>query len=252
MRADRPIEPCASGFPGFDRLPGEVRLMIWNAAFSKVEAAVAVCSFPRNKRRITIARSHSGDGQSPPVAQACVEARTEWFRSAHACRRSGGREQKPIFVERTIFLVAPLPILDGRMAGMELLIEHIAIDIAEIPDVLDMFEALARFPRLRTIVVTVPSEAVEEDQVGAWQQRVRQDKKVLKRISGLVDAPSSDGEWHQKTYMGWLLCNYLNGAHVRRYYDREDGPKIRLFVDRKTSSRAEGIMMERPWALYFY
>ncbi|KAK2666164.1 2EXR domain [Fusarium oxysporum f. sp. vasinfectum] len=250
--ADKPIEARVSSFPRFGQLPTEARLMIWMSAFDDVDPAVAVYSFPRSLRRITVGRSHSATGcRSPPIAQVCVEARAEWFRSTRVCRRPR-KAQEHVFMRRTIFLVAPEPILNARLPGIRRSIEHIAIDIAESPDVFKIFEALARFPRLRTIIIIIPSDAVEEDEVALWQQRIRQDEDVLRRISALVDAPSCDGEWHQNTYMGWLLCNYLDGPQVRHYYSRTGGPKIKLFIDRMTSSESEGPSMEQPWALYFY
>lgn len=250
--SDGSLEDALS-FVKFSHLPAEIRLMIWQSAFNNVDAAVAVGSFPDNRRRISACHPHSATASgSPPVAQACREARREWFRSTQAYKRTDDESLVHLFLPRTVFLLPPSAILNSQLRGIRLSIEHVAIDIAESPDIFLIFEALARFPRLRTIIVVIPSDAVDESQITEWQQRIRQDQGVLRRMGTLVGTPSRDGEWHRRTYMGWLLRNYLEGPQVRKYYAKEEGPKIRLFVDRIASSGVAGASMERPWELYFY
>ncbi|KAH7184393.1 hypothetical protein DER44DRAFT_754497 [Fusarium oxysporum] len=106
------------------------------------------------------------------------------------------RALEHLFVPRTLFLVPPSAITDSQLEDLMLPIEHIAVDIADSPDLFPLFEALARLPRLRTIIIIIPSDAVEEHQVINWQQEIRQDLTTLRRMSDLVDAPAPDGEWH--------------------------------------------------------
>ncbi|KAJ4187003.1 hypothetical protein NW759_016917 [Fusarium solani] len=129
---------------------------------------------------------------------------------------------------------------------------HIAIDIAGSPDVFLIFEALARFPRLKTIIIVIPSSAVDETQVVEWQQRLREDSHTLQKIGALVDGPSSDGEWHKGTYLGWLLRNYIEGPQVRAFYAQDNSPRVKLFIDRSRSFQSVGGNPEQPWSLFLY
>lgn len=238
-------------FTHFEHLPTEIRLMIWRAAFDGVDPAVAICAFTPEWCEITVSHPHYAHGRSPPIANTCKEARSEWFRSS---RIYEGPDQalEPLFVPRTLFLVPPSAVTDSQLEDLKLPVEHIAIDIADSPDLFTLFEALARLPHLRTIILVIPSDAVGEHQVIPWQQDIRQDLILLSRISYLIDAPAPDGEWHQRTYMGWVLCNYLEGTLARKYYANDNRPKIKLFVDRRESPLTTGASTEQPWALYFY
>ncbi|KAF4457806.1 hypothetical protein FALBO_15128 [Fusarium albosuccineum] len=143
-------------------------------------------------------------------------------------------------------------IIGSNLRAVAPSIEHVAVDIADCPDVFLVFEELSYLPRLKTIVMIIPSDAVDETQVIQWQGRIRDSTRVLRHISNLIDAPSRDGEWHQGTYMGWVLRTYLAGERARLYYTGETAPKIKLYVDRSRWSQAAGIDFERPWTLYFY
>ncbi|SPJ83549.1 uncharacterized protein FTOL_10113 [Fusarium torulosum] len=240
-----------ASFSRFECLPTELRLMIWRAAFDGVDPAVAVCTFTPDWCEITVSHAHTAHGRSPPIARACKEARIEWFRSSRIYE-GPDRALEHLFVPRTLFLVPPSAVTDSQLEDLMLSVEHVAIDIADSPDLFPLFEALARLPRLRTIIIIIPSDTVEEHQVINWQQEIRQDLIMLSRISDLVDAPAPDGEWHQRTYMGWVLCNYLESAMARKYYADNNRPKIKLFVDRRGSPLTTGVSTEQPWALYFY
>lgn len=240
-----------ASFPQFEHLPTELRLMIWRAAFDGVDPAVAVCTFARDWCEITVSLPHSTHGRPPPITYPCKEARSEWLRSSRVYTGLD-RALEHLFVPRTLFLVPPSAITDSQLEDLMLPIEHIAVDIADSPDLFPLFEALARLPRLRTIIIVIPSDAVEEHQVINWQQEIRQDRTTLRRMSDLVDAPTPDGEWHQRTYMGWVLCNYLENSMAREYYACDNRPKIKLFVDRRGSPLTTEVNTEQPWALYFY
>ncbi|RSL44083.1 hypothetical protein CEP54_014827 [Fusarium duplospermum] len=141
---------------------------------------------------------------------------------------------------------------DIRNGKVSEALSHIAIDIVDSPDVFLIFEALALFPRLKTIIIVVPSGAVDETQVVEWQQRLREDSHILQKIAGLVDGPSSDGEWHKGTYLGWLLRNYLQGSQVRAFYSRDNSPRVKLCIDRSGWSQRTEENLEQSWSLFLY
>jgi hypothetical protein len=151
-----------------------------------------------------------------------------------------------------VFLVPAATVVGSRLRGLSLSITHIAIDIADSPDVFLIFEALARFPRLKTIIIVVPSGAVDETQVVEWQQRLREDSHTLQKIGALVDVPSSDGEWHKGTYLGWLLRNYLQGPQVKAFYSRDNSPRVKLYIDRSRWSQTTEENLEQSWSLFLY
>lgn len=238
-------------FPHFKYLPAELRLVIWQAAFANLNPAVAICTFAHDSCEITVNHPHSPHGRSPSIAHACKEARNEWFRSISTYERIH-RALKYLFVPRTLFLVPSSAVIDSQLEYLMLPIEHVAINIADSPDLLPLFEALARLPSLQTIIIIIPSDTVEEQQAINWHETIRDDEKILKRISKLVDAPAPDGEWHHRTYMGWVLCNYLESPMARTYYAGDKRPKIKLFVDRSGSPSEPAVNTGQPWALYFY
>ncbi|KAG8664988.1 uncharacterized protein FPOAC1_012965 [Fusarium poae] len=252
-------EECASTqrhggiakFPRFKYLPTELRLAIWRAAFASIDPAVGVCTFAHDWCEITVSHPRSAHGRSPPIAHACKEARSEWFRSISICE---GPDRAPeyLFVPRTLFLVPPSAVTDSQLEHLMLPIEHVAINVADSPDLFPLFEALARLPSLQTIIIIIPSDTVEEHQAINWQETIRHDEEMLSRMSKLVDAPAPDGEWHHRTYMGWVLCNYLESSMARKYYAGDKRPKIKLLVDRSGSSLEAGVNTGQPWALYFY
>ncbi|KAH6961634.1 hypothetical protein BKA56DRAFT_699470 [Ilyonectria sp. MPI-CAGE-AT-0026] len=238
-----------SCFPHLSRLPVEIRLMIWKTAFDAVDPAVVVCSFSEGRHRASVNHRHAKASRLPPVALACREARREWVRCTRSCR-SPGRMPERVYVPRTVFLVPAATVVSSRLRGLSLSITHIAIDIADSPDVFLIFEALARFPRLKTIIIVIPSGAVGETQVVEWQQRLKEDSHALQNIGALVDGPSSDGEWHKGTYLGWLFRNYLEGPQVRAFYARDNSPRVKLFIDRSRRSQSIGGNFEQPWSLF--
>lgn len=242
---------CIEHFSHFEFLPTELRLNIWQEAFHGVDSVVAVCSFAGDQCDIMVSHPHSMYGQSPSVAQACREARKEWFRLSNVYEGDKGALEY-LFIPRTLFFVFPTAVISSQLENPALPIEHVAIDIADSPDVFLLFEALSRLRSLRTIIIIIPSDAVEENQVVKWQKEIRQDWATLNRMSSLVDRPAPDGEWHQRTYMGWVLCNYLESSLARKYYADNNRPRIKLFVDQGGSSLPRRPSTDQPWALYFY
>ncbi|KAJ3454945.1 hypothetical protein MRS44_013545 [Fusarium solani] len=216
-------DKAISCFPHFCHLPVEVRLMIWKTAFDAVDPAVVVCSFSEGRHRASVNHRHAKASRLPPVALVCREARREWVQCTRSSRSPSWLPER-VYVPRTVFLVPAATVVGSRLRGLSLSITHIAIDIADSPDVFLIFEALALFPRLKTIIIVVPSGAVDETQVVEWQQRLREDSHTLQKIGALVDGPSSDGEWHKGTYLGWLLRNYMQGPQVKAFYAQDNSP----------------------------
>lgn len=245
------MEKAILCFPHFCRLPVEVRLMIWKTAFDAVDPAVVVCSFSEGRHRASVNHRHAKASRLPPVALVCREARREWVQCTRSSRSPSWLPER-VYVPRTVFVVPAATVVSSRLRGLSLSIAHIAIDIADSPDVFLIFEALARFPRLKTIIIVVPSSAVDESQIVEWQQRLREDSHTLQKIAGLVDGPSSDGEWHKGTYLGWLLRNYVEGPWVRAFYARDNSPRVKLFVDRSRPAQPVDGNSEQPWSLLFY
>ncbi|KAH7229959.1 hypothetical protein MRS44_013571 [Fusarium solani] len=244
-------DKAISCFPHFCRLPVEVRLMIWKTAFDAVDPAVVVCSFSEGRHRASVNHRHAKASRLPPVALVCREARREWVQCTRSSRSPSWLPER-VYVPRTVFLVPAATVVGSRLRGLSLSIAHIAIDIADSPDVFLIFEALARFPRLKTIIIVVPSGAVDETQVVEWQQRLREDSHTLQKIGALVDGPSSDGEWHKGTYLGWLLRNYLQGPQVKAFYSRDNSPRVKLYIDRSGWSQTTEENLEQSWSLFLY
>ncbi|KAF4990534.1 hypothetical protein FDECE_14343 [Fusarium decemcellulare] len=237
-------------FERFGRLPAEIQLMIWKVAFDDVDPAVVICTATNGRHSMSVKRRHSRGSRLPPVALACRQSRREWVRCARSYKSPDGLVEH-VYVPRTVFLIPAATIVQGRSRGLGLSLTHVAIDITDCPDVLLIFEALARFPQLRTIIIIIPSGAIDETQVGMWQQELREVPRAVRRIGGLVDSPSCDGEWHEGTRVGWLLRNYLDGAQAKAFYRRQDGPVVKLLVDparRHFTTRA----WEKPWSLFLY
>lgn len=240
-----------SHFSYFSRLPVEIRLMIWKAAFDDVDPAVSFCSFSEGRYRVSVNHRHGGGNRLASVARACHEARREWVRSTRTCRSHNGLFGR-VYIPRTVFLVPAATVVDSRLRGLSSSITHIAIDIADSPDVLLIFEALAHFPRLKTIIIVIPPGVVDETQVVRWQQELKEDTEVLGRIAALIDGPSCDGEWNKRTYVGWLLRNYLEGAQVRAFYAHANSPRVKLLIDRPRRSQTRAGDFGQSWFLSLY
>lgn len=247
------MSPCsASSFPPFALLPTELRLMTWRMAFDDVGPAVSICHFSENRPRVSVAHPHAAAlGFLPPVASVCWEAMREWLRLTRRSRSSASSLDR-VYAPRTIFLVHTSAILQSHLTGLASLTAHIAFDIADCPDVLSVFEALAQFPQLETIIPIIPSEAMTEEQIAQRKENLHRDPCLLRRMVALIDGPSPDGEWHRETYVGWLLRNELDGEQVRRFYSRNNSPHVKLLIDKPRTSRSAAEDNLGPWSLVLY
>lgn len=147
MEADAGNTWC---FPQFSLLPSELRLVIWKMAFGDVDPAVTVCRFSENHKAevSTIHRHAAGEEPGlPHIALTCREAQGEWRRLTRCCKFSY-RFCDRVYLPRSVFIVPALAIVESRLGGLVRLIEHIAFDVTNCPDVLSVFESLARFPHL--------------------------------------------------------------------------------------------------------
>ncbi|KAH6869871.1 hypothetical protein B0T10DRAFT_553567 [Thelonectria olida] len=242
---------CSLSFPYFSLFPVELRLIIWRMAFDNIDPAVSVCQYTEVKPRVSIAQYHAETPRLPFTASVCREVRREWLRLTRRCSASSMSFDR-VYVPRTIFLVHASAIVGSRLKGLAPFTAHLAFDAADCPDLLAVFEALASFPHLETIIPIIPSGTTAEDQVSQWQEHLRQHSHLLRRMVALIDEPSPDGEWHQDTFVGWLLRNHLDGERVRRFYLRKNGPRIKLLIDEPgTSGSAVRSEME-PWSLVLY
>ncbi|KAH6973357.1 hypothetical protein EDB80DRAFT_900508 [Ilyonectria destructans] len=157
-----------------------------------------------------------------------------------------------IYTPRTIFLVHTSAIIESRLKGFAPSTAHIAFDITDCPDLFPVFEALAQFPQLKTIIPIIPSQAMTEEQIAQRKENLHQDPGLLRRMVTLMDEPSPDGEWHEETHVGWLLRNDLNGEYVREFYARDSSPRVKLLVDKPKDSRSEAGSGFEPWSLVLY
>ena len=246
------MSPCStSSFSPFALLPIELRLVIWGMAFRGERPAVSICQFSENNPRVSIAHRHAAAPRFPPAASACWEAEKEWLRLTRRCRSSASTFDR-VYTPRTIFFAHTSAIVESLLKGLAPLIAHIAFDVTDCPDLLLVFEALAQFSQLETIIPIIPSEALTQEQISQRKDNLHRDAFLLRRMVALIDEPSQDGEWHEDTHVGWLLRNDLDGEHVRGFYARDDSPRIKLLVDspRNTESAVENAM--NPWSLVLY
>ncbi|KAM6508389.1 hypothetical protein FALCPG4_018253 [Fusarium falciforme] len=241
----------ASNIPSFrlfGLLPAELRLQIWRMAFDNLGAAVSVCQFEGNQLKMSLAYGHGG-GRDPAFASACREARREWLRLT---RRDKLHLNNHVYLPRTVLFLDASFDPSNHCKELADVAEHVALDILECSDILETFEALASFPRLRTIIIPVPYRTLSDEEIRQWQEDVKTEPDLLQRIAVLTDEPSLDGEWGEETYIGWLVRHHLSGQGVREFYSGQDSPRIKLLVDESAVGSWQRDDEDESWSLVFY
>lgn len=165
---------------------------------------------------------------------------------------SGGEPVGPaggFYPPRTVFLTHTFVLTQCRLDGLTPFITHIAIAVVDGPDILRIFKTLAALPQLRTIIITI-SATLTDRRLGLWQEKLcKKLPGLLARLTSLVDGPSSDGEWHERSFIGWLLRNRLEEDEMRWFYGRDDSPSIKLLVHRReyNGRRSRGGKWRYEW-----
>ncbi|KAI5455671.1 hypothetical protein BGZ63DRAFT_397664, partial [Mariannaea sp. PMI_226] len=183
------LNTCLTSFAYFSCLPLELRLMIWRMAFDNVDAALLVCQYPGARPCVSVAHYHAGTKGLPLIASVSREVRTEWIRLTRRCNLSA-RSFERLYLPRTIFLVHPCTMIESRLSALAPFTAHLAFNAASCSDLLAVFECLASFPYLKTIIPIIPSGSTTQDQVPQWQEHMHQDSNLQRRMIALIDGPS--------------------------------------------------------------
>lgn len=222
-------------------LPAEVRCMIWDAALAWSAPSVVAVSCSKGAGTSRLRFRDLQDPAIPPVASTCKESYEEWIRACH--RLPEGRPGSPLYLPRAVLLLDRMTLAQGDAADLLLVnggleswrIRYIAFALQPGLDLLMAFAALSTLPALQTIIVIVPDFLDSFDADGEETCSAG----LVREISRSITEPQADKLWDRTSYVGLLLRGRPPSEKVRRYYTREDSPRIQLLMQKTVGSNVE-------------
>ena len=221
-----------SSFPLFSVLPLELRQQIWRIAlFSNTPPLVSVEVQNHTDDPHLTFRS-VGCSSIALVALACAEALQEW---SHISRSFLGALLPLKYIPHTVFLLrSPLRVvqlLKTLLTPSDLAarIRHVCFVVVPSTTLTEIFSALTRFPRLKTITLIVPTCLAQDGmQLGGLE-----DSDVAETLTQLVHHHLPiENQCPEQGDFSLLLRGRLPSPSVMAFYTRDDAPQVKLLAPR--------------------
>lgn len=243
-----PSKPLS--FPLFPAVPSELRQRIWRfALLSRTPSIVSVQVF-NNAGGPRLSFRGIGGTSIASVALVCVEAFEEW---SHISRYFLGALLPRQCIPQTIFLLQS-PLRATRLlrtiptpldhSGLPTQIRHVSFVLMPNTTLTGIFSALVSFPRLKTIILIMPS-CLSQDDV---QLDSPENSCVAKMLTELLNDPSPDGQFPEDGHFSLLLRGQRPSQAVMEFYARDDAPRVKFL----TPKCGEGRYLKKGinWSFY--